>query len=89
MSSAINKNKKTGFFTCSCEEGLLKVDFDKETIEFGFYFSIPCIQSLRDRIGMAWDILMGKYTYYLTLKKKDALKLGTFLLHKSGKKSRQ
>ena len=88
MSSATDKD--VAFFTCSCEEGLLKVDcyewhysMGAKEKEFSFNFAIPCFRRLRDRLMMVWDILHGKQSHYLTLTSEDAEKLGRWLLERS------
>jgi hypothetical protein len=85
MSSATDK--EVAFFTCSCEEGLLKVDCYEwhfttgmKEKEFGFNFAVPCFSRFRDRLMMMWDMLNGKQSHYLTLKQEDAEKLGQWLL---------
>jgi len=90
MSNATNK--EIAFFTCSCEEGLLRVDyiewqFDHHGIvdrEFGVYFGVPCFLRIRDRLKMVWNMLLGRPVYYLTLKKKDAEVLAKWLAERSG-----
>ena len=91
MSSATSDN--TAFFTCSCEEGLLRVDYFEEKYsccgnenfdkEFCLNFAVPCFQRMKDRLKMIWNILHGKPSYYLTLNKDDAARFGQWLIEKT------
>jgi len=92
MSNATDK--EVAFFTCSCEEGILRVDYWEwdfdcggvKTVdkEIGINFVVPCSTRFVDKLKTIWNILNGRPAYFLTLKQEDAAVFGQWIVDRSG-----